>query len=127
MNGFNEVNFHNNLLHNKVIFLNHALVVVISVLMKFEMKTPTLSPQNLWQELPHKRTSSFCTDCGTYCISCSCLSMYIGKTTTHFNKRLKEHFQQSRTSAVLEHSKVCHVRKDKTDFSIQFLENMILS
>ena len=65
-----------------------------------------------------------CTDCGIYCISCSCLSLYIGKTTTHFNKRFKEHFQQSRTSAVSEHSKVCHVGKDKTDFSIQFLENV---
>ena len=44
-----------------------------------------------------------CTDSGIYCISCSCLSMYIGKTTTQFNQRFKEHFQKSRTSAVLEH------------------------
>ena len=30
----------------------------------------------------------------------------------YFNKRFKDHFQQSRPSAVSEHSKVCHVGKD---------------
>lgn len=65
-----------------------------------------------------------CTDCGIYCISCSCLSLYIGKTTTQFNQRFREHFQQSRTSAVLEHSRACSIGKLKTDFSIQFLESI---
>ena len=69
-------------------------------------------------------SSLSCSDCGIYCISCSCLSLYVGKTTTKFGQRFKEHFQKSRFSAVSEHSKTCSVGKEKTDFSIQFLESM---
>ena len=45
-----------------------------------------------------------CSDGGIYCIACSCMSLYVGKTTN--NQRFKEHFSQSRNSAILEHSKV---------------------
>ena len=45
-----------------------------------------------------------CIDSGIYGISCSCLSLYVGKTTTQFSQHFKEHFQKSKTSAVLEHS-----------------------
>ena len=65
-----------------------------------------------------------CIDSGIYCISCSCLSLYVGKTTTQFNQRFKEHFNQSRSSAVLEHSKSCGVGSHKFDYSVQYLENM---
>ena len=69
-------------------------------------------------------TNLSCSDCGIYCVSCSCLSLYVGKTTTKFNQRFKEHFQKSRTSAILEHSKICSVGKEKTDFSVQYLESV---
>ena len=65
-----------------------------------------------------------CSDRGIYSISCSCLSLYVGKTTKKFHQRFKEHFQKSKTSAVLEHSRTCSVGKEKSDFSIQYLENM---
>ena len=65
-----------------------------------------------------------CTDCGIYCISCACLSLYIGKTTTQFNQRFKEHFQKSRTSAISEHSRSCSIGNEKRDFSIQYLESI---
>ena len=65
-----------------------------------------------------------CGDCGIYCVSCSCLSLYVGKTTTKFNQRFNEHFHKSRTSAILEHSNACSIGKQKTDFSVQYLESM---
>ena len=65
-----------------------------------------------------------CIDCGIYCISCSCLSLYVGKTTTQFNQRFKEHFSKYKTSAVLEHSKTCSIGKDKTHYTIHYLESM---
>ena len=64
-----------------------------------------------------------CKNCGIYCIYCTCLALYTGKTTTFYSNRFDEHFYQS-GSAVLGHMKHCEVGKNKEDFKIQFLENM---
>ena len=65
------------------------------------------------------------SNCGIYCISCPCLTLYMAKTTTKSNQRFAEHFQKSTSSAVLEHSKVCSVGKRKSDYSVQYSENII--
>ena len=65
-----------------------------------------------------------CENCGIYKISCPCLGLYTGKTTTYFGNRFNEHFDSSRSSSVFEHSKSCLVGKHKDQYSIQFLENV---
>ena len=47
-----------------------------------------------------------CTDRGIYQISCSCTSLYTGKTSTSFSQRFSEHFKSS-SSVVYDHSKSC--------------------
>jgi len=39
-------------------------------------------------------TNLSCSDRGIYSISCSCLSLYVGKTTTKFNQRFKGTFSE---------------------------------
>ena len=68
-------------------------------------------------------TNLNCSNSGIYCISCACLSLYTGKTTTLFNQRFNEHFS-SQASAVLDHTRSCQVGKSKDDFCIQYLENI---
>ena len=65
-----------------------------------------------------------CSNCGIYSISCPCLALYTGKTTTTFGTRFNEHFKQQGGSAVLEHMNSCQVATNKDDFTIQFLEDM---
>ena len=64
-----------------------------------------------------------CGNCGIYCVCCTCLALYTGKTTTYYSNRFDEHFT-SPGSAVFEHMKHCQVGKNKEDYRIQFLENM---
>lgn len=65
-----------------------------------------------------------CCSGGIYCICCACLSLYTGKTTGQFNKRIDEHFDPSKSSAVLDHTRTCGVGKNKEDYTIHYLENM---
>ena len=64
-----------------------------------------------------------CTDRGIYQISCSCTSLYTGKTSTSFSQRFSEHFKSS-SSAVYNHSKSCSMGNKVEDFSEKFLESM---
>ena len=65
-----------------------------------------------------------CCNAGIYCICCACLSLYTGKTTGPFNKRDDEHFDPSKSSAVLDHTRTCEVGRNREDYTIQYLENM---
>ena len=65
-----------------------------------------------------------CSNAGIYCICCACLSLYTGKTTGQFNKRTDEHFDPSKSSAVLDHTRTCEVGRNKEDYTVQYLENM---
>ena len=52
------------------------------------------------------------------------MSLYTGKTTTEFHNRFDNHFDQSKSSAVLDHTKTCQIGKSKENYTIQFLENV---
>ena len=65
-----------------------------------------------------------CDNCGIYKVSSPFLSLYTGKTTTNFGNRFDEHFDTSKISSVLDHSKNCLMGKTKDQYNIQFLENV---
>ena len=80
----------------------------------------------------HNRLSDFkyrinanlnCDSSGIYRIICPCSASYCGKTTTSFNRRFDEHFQDSKDSSILDHTKICTLGSDKTNYKIQFLES----
>ena len=65
-----------------------------------------------------------CDNGGIYKVACQCLSVYTGKTTTYFGNRFNEHFDPSKKSSILDHTKVCAIGKSQENFNIQFLENV---
>ena len=52
------------------------------------------------------------------------LSLYVGKTTTKFNQRFNEHFHNPELLRSLNTQIQCSIGKQKTDFSVQYLESM---